>query len=220
MKFIYMAVMGWMGLWGEENQDRSKDVPMEDEVCLSHVNQLPTQELFEGHDPRLKGERLMVILKSKRQLVLFEKGHRYQKDGVTGCWRVALGVGEETGVYPSGPKRVEGDRKTPEGWYRTSDKPTSQYYKAIAIHYPGLMDAEYGLAQGMITQKQVMALKQALEGDEKPKQNSPLGGEILIHGGGSIADWTFGCIAMENEDLDALRDILPPNIKTDVLILP
>ncbi len=53
----------------------------------------------------------------------------------------------------------------------------------------------------------------------KPPQQTLLGGEILIHGGGSATDWTLGCIAMENTDIDALRAGLPPSMKTDVLIL-
>ena len=44
------------------------------------------------------------------------------------------------GFTPAGHKR-EGDGKTPEGLYATSDKPWSQYYAAIAVHYPGIKDA-------------------------------------------------------------------------------
>ena len=60
----------------------------------------------------------------------------------------------------------------------------------------------------------------ALAADQKPPQTTPVGGEILIHGGGNQADWTLGCIALANPDIDALRATLPRSMVTDVLILP
>ena len=47
-----------------------------------------------------------------------------------------------------------------------------------------------------------------------------MGGEILLHGGGGQSDWTLGCIAMDNDQLDILRAELPRDMKTTVLILP
>ena len=216
MHFVYIAILGWVGSWAEANQD----VSMENKSCYRHVSALPNGAFFESDDPRLLAERLVVILKSRRQLVLFEQGVQYQNNGIAGCWQVALGVGAQTGVYVSGHKQKEGDRKTPEGWYRTSDKPTSQFYKAIAIHYPNLDDARAGLARGAITREEFVQIKHRLEDGEKPNQNTSLGGEILIHGGGSASDWTLGCIGMDNHDLDALRSVLPSQMNVDVLILP
>ena len=37
-----------------------------------------------------------------------------------------------------------------------------------------------------------------------PLQNSALGGEIYIHGNGAGSDWTWGCVALENEDIREL----------------
>ena len=41
-----------------------------------------------------------------------------------------------------------------------------------------------------------------------------------MHGGGSGSDWTLGCVAMNNDDIDALREQLPDTMKVDVVVLP
>lgn len=154
--------------------------------------------------------------------MLFTGGAIRRQDrggGAPSCWRVALGI-DRNGEHPSGPKTRRGDSSTPEGWYRTSDKPWSSFYHAIAVHYPNAEDATRGLAAGLVTEHQYEAIVQALERDEKPLQTTRLGGEILIHGGGSHRDWTLGCIAMNDVDIDALRAALPDDMRTDLLILP
>jgi L,D-peptidoglycan transpeptidase YkuD (ErfK/YbiS/YcfS/YnhG family) len=42
---------------------------------------------------------------------------------------------------------------------------------------------------------------QALEARKTPPQNTKLGGDIYIHGNGAGSDWTWGCVALENEDI-------------------
>ena len=132
-----------------------------------------------------------------------------------GCWRVGLATGYETG-----DKLREGDMKTPEGWYRTSDKPTSSHYAAIAVHYPNAEDAQRGLDAGVIDEPSYESILSALDKDEKPAQQTAMGGEILIHGGGGADDWTLGCLGMDNEDIDTLRTHLPEGMRVDLLILP
>jgi lipoprotein-anchoring transpeptidase ErfK/SrfK len=39
--------------------------------------------------------------------------------------------------------------------------------------------------------------------------NTPLGGDIMIHGFGTARDWTWGCVALENANIKALFDLLP-----------
>jgi murein L,D-transpeptidase YafK len=179
--------------------------------CPELVTALPPSSLYEQGDPRLQADGLIVALKASRRLMRFDGGRLV--DGA--CWAMGLAMD-----YPAGPKRVQGDLKTPEGWYRTSDKPWSSYYGAIAIHYPNENDAALGRRSGRITAAQQRDIEAALRAGDKPPQNTPLGGEILIHGGGAETDWTLGCLALENDAIDTLRNSLPRKQVTTVLILP
>ena len=131
------------------------------------------------------------------------------------CWRIGLGTGG-----PRGAKQRQGDLKTPEGWYRTSDKPWSRFAGAIAVHYPNLADARAGHAAGRIDHPTLKSIRDALNKGHKPPQNTALGGEILIHGGGSRVDWTLGCVALDDDDLEVLRSRLPEGQAVDMLIHP
>ena len=161
-------------------------------------------------DARLRERGLIVVQKGARRLQRFDGGQ--QVDGA--CWRVGLGF------TPEGHKLIEGDGRTPEGWYRTSDKPWSQWYAAIAVHYPGAEDAQAAEADGRIDAATRRSIDSALRRGEKPPQTTPLGGEILIHGGSGWSDWTWGCVAMEDAEIDALRATLPARMETNILILP
>ena len=127
------------------------------------------------------------------------------------CWPASFGP-------EPGHKQVEGDRRTPEGWYRTSDKPESQYPGAIAVHYPNQADADLALAAGVIDDATHQAISQALAGGLRPPQHTPLGGDILIHGNGE--PWTLGCVSLSDGDLGALRAVLPSGMAVDLLIVP
>lgn len=186
-------------------------------VCVDSVEGLPLPAQIQASDPRLRTDHLIVIRKEARRIQRFHRGQVATVDtldGAPSCWSIGLGFA------PQGHKYREGDGRTPEGWYRTSDKPWSQYYGAIAVHYPNAQDAEAGRVQQRIDAATAQSMQRALGAGKKPKQDSALGGEILIHGGGSGSDWTLGCIAMNNADLDALRSGMPSGMKTDVLVLP
>lgn len=124
------------------------------------------------------------------------------------------------GFEPSGHKQHEGDGRTPEGWYRTSDKPWSDFANAIAVHYPNDRDAAVALADGRLAAPEHDVVADALARDLVPPQQTALGGEILIHGGGSRRDWTLGCMALEDEDLTGLREALPTDQRVWLLVLP
>lgn len=177
--------------------------------CVAHVSKLPASPLYHATDRRLGARTVVVVLKAKRRLMLFSGGKS------KGCWHVGLGSGTIAGT-----KHREGDLKTPEGWYRTSDKPWSSYYGAIAIHYPNALDAKRGLRAGQITKRTYRRILRALRHHRKPPQHTALGGEVLIHGGGGSSDWTLGCVALDNDHLDDLRAALPKHKRFDVLILP
>lgn len=139
------------------------------------ANPTPRQELpADLHFDRL------VVDKHTRLLTAYAQGEAVRQ------YRIALGWA------PEGHKQVEGDGKTPEGTYFVDGKnPNSRYYKNLGVSYPNAED-----------QTAAAAL------DASP------GGDIKIHGlpAGQehladthwMRDWTAGCIAVSNEEIDEL----------------
>ena len=171
------------------------------EPCDALRADLPADERF--------AHGVVVVDKSDRRIA-FVRG-----DQVVGCWPVGLGGGGDAGT-----KERRGDLRTPEGWYRTSDKPWSRFYGALALAYPNEDDARRGLAAGRITRVQHDAIVAAVRRGSSPPQSTPLGGDILVHGGGSGSDWTLGCVALDDADLDALRALLSPDGRSWIYIRP
>ena len=166
-------------------------------------------------DPRWAAPELLVLDKAGRSLQHFQRGvARRDEAGALACWRVGLGFS------PEGPKEREGDGRTPEGWYRTSDKPDSSFADAILVHYPNADDAARGQAAGRITAATAATLRSAEASARRPDQNTALGGQILLHGGGSSTDWTLGCAALDDDDLRALRAGLPASKRAWLRVLP
>jgi hypothetical protein len=187
--------------------------PLDTSSCLPTVSALPPEV---SSDPRLQGKAVLVVLKEARRVMAFTDGTLARTAaGAPACWRVGLGS-----PYPPGHKVKIGDLRTPEGWYRTSDRPWSAFYHAITIHYPNREDARKGLVDGRINQAQHDAIVAADRAGIEPPSDTRLGGKILFHGGGGTSDWTLGCVALDDADIDTLRSLLPADLRTDVLILP
>lgn len=153
----------------------------------------------------------LVIRKGERRLLLYHSiGGREELDRTL---RIALG-GE-----PTGRKTKQGDGATPEGeYYITHRNRASMYHLSLGLSYPNQSDAANGVVRRLITRKQYESIAQAISKLEKPPQSTALGGDIFIHGGGTTSDWTAGCIAIENQDIEYLFQRLP--LKTRVTILP
>ena len=116
----------------------------------------------------------MVVSKKRREMVLL------RGESVLRTYRIALGR------EPVGPKRQEGDGRTPEGRYvidRRNAK--SKYHLALHISYPDAAD-----------------VARAREAGVDP------GGDIMIHGLKDgvrrDGDWTQGCIAVTDEEMDEI----------------
>jgi murein L,D-transpeptidase YafK len=140
-------------------------------------------------DPRI------VVLKSKRQLILYSAG------SLVRTYKVGLGLN------PVDDKKRQGDRATPEGEFYIFDKNNkSAYYLSLGLSYPNIEDAERGLRDGLISRTQHDAIVKAIKRKATPPQNTALGGDIYIHGNGASSDWTWGCVALENEDMRELFD--------------
>jgi hypothetical protein len=127
----------------------------------------------------------VVVFKHERKLELLSHGR------VTKIYKVALGGA------PVGPKTRQGDHKTPEGVYVLDFRNThSQFYKSIHISYPAESDRAVAAQKGV----------------------SP-GGSVFIHGlpngygaigaAHRLKDWTDGCIAVTNEEIDDIGKAVP-----------
>jgi hypothetical protein len=176
--------------------------------CPLVVRDLPPSPLFALDDRRLTRASLLVVDKGARRLMVFERGV------LAHCFPIGLGFA------PRGHKEREGDGRTPEGWYRTSDKPWSSFEGAIAVHYPNAVDAEDAHRKRRITRRTRDEIAAAQRSKRVPPQRTEMGGAILIHGGGAHRDWTLGCVALDDEDLTTLRGALPSSMRTELLILP
>lgn len=109
------------------------------------------------------------------------------------------------GPHPEGHKQREGDGRTPEGTYHICTRLNqSKFYCFMGLNYPNAGDARHGLDARLITSGQHDGLVDAEQRRNAPSWTTPLGGAIGLHGGGTVRDWTAGCIAFDN---DAIEEI-------------
>lgn len=153
----------------------------------------------------------LLVKKAERKLYVYRVERGQSK--LFKSYTIALGN------HPTGHKKQQGDGATPEGeYYITHRNPQSNYYLSLGLSYPNAPDAAAGLQYGLLTQAQHDAIVTASGQQAKPPQNTRLGGDIFIHGGGTGSDWTRGCVALENEAIKELFELLP--VKTPVKIVP
>ncbi|KOO04728.1 L,D-transpeptidase family protein [Vibrio hepatarius] len=128
--------------------------------------------------PSFANVDLIKVDKSKRRMYLVKENEIIRE------FRVALGK------QPKGHKAQEGDQRTPEGlYYLDFILEDSQYYRSVHITYPNDRDIE-----------------------NARRHNLNPGGNIKIHGlkNGETKsasyiqsfDWTDGCIALSNQEMD------------------
>lgn len=128
-------------------------------------------------------ERGVVLLvdKLRRRVEVYDRGAR------VAVFDAELGSG---GLQA---KLRAGDRATPEGRYKVTEKRNrgaTRYYKALMLDYPNGDDRE--------------RFRSARRRGEIPG-DARIGGLIEIHGrGGQGLDWTDGCVALSDADMDRL----------------
>lgn len=156
--------------------------------------------------PKLENPRL-VVKKSERKLYVFD-GEKLIK-----TYDIVLGF------TPVGDKEKEGDGKTPEGdFYVFVKNDKSKFYLSLGVSYPSIEDAERGLRENLITKEEHDSIVQAIKDKKMPPQNTNLGGAIYIHGGGVIKDWTWGCMALRDEEMKEVFDAV--EVGTSIKIEP
>jgi hypothetical protein len=124
-----------------------------------------------------------------------------------------------------GAKRQRGDHRTPEGEYRiAAPARKSRFHRFLPIDYPSLADAERALAEGRISAAERDAIARAHGEGRLPPQDTALGGHLGFHGEGPRwrgqldLDWTEGCFALADAEIELLARLAPPG--TAVRILP
>jgi murein L,D-transpeptidase YafK len=132
----------------------------------------------------------LVVYKSERKLVAFSKGN------IIKSYRIALGKS------PIGAKHFQGDNKTPEGvYYINGRNGYSIAYKNLGISYPN-------------------------SNDLSNSKGKPTGGDIKIHGLMNtlwfignfhrLSDWTNGCIAVNNFEMDELYNSVKTRTRIEI----
>lgn len=132
----------------------------------------------------------LIVDKSERLMVAYAGGQPVR------AWR-----GLQFGDRPQGHKQFEGDERTPEGRYVIEGRnPGSRYHLSLKVSYPNAADRAFAAAQG----------------------RSP-GGDIFLHGqpnslplGRIPGDWTDGCIALSNAEIEELWRIVPDGTTIEI----
>lgn len=134
----------------------------------------------------------LVVFKKDHTLQLLDHGKLLKK------YKIALGGA------PAGPKERQGDHRTPEGVYVLDRRNEhSHFYRSLHISYPNAEDRARALKEGV----------------------NP-GGGIMVHGlpngfgwigsGHRLRDWTDGCIAVTNEEMDEIWRTVPDGTPIEI----
>jgi murein L,D-transpeptidase YafK len=134
----------------------------------------------------------IVVEKSPRRLSIFRDGKRIK------TYRIALGRN------PVGPKQEEGDMKTPEGVYKIDSRNAqSSFHLSLHVSYPSDEDNKRAATHGVSA-----------------------GSDIMIHGiqngRGWIGafhrwkDWTAGCVALTDEEIEELWHVTPDGTTIEI----
>lgn len=145
-------------------------------------------------ESRRERSTAIVVLKEKNELLLYQSGKVVRRYPV------------ELGRKSLDRKLIEGDGATPEGRYRVVAKKEGAetiYHRALLLDYP--------------TQEDLARLAEAKRRGQVRSDARP-GGLIEIHGeGGRGWDWTRGCVAMTNKDIDDLWTRVGENVRVTIV---
>lgn len=116
--------------------------------------------------------------------------------------------------------RQVGDQTTPLGTFRIAGvRKETRYHRFFALNYPALDDALRAYGDGRISEAELAAIRRAHEQGLEPPSSTPIGGNIGIHGLGAgdpriheDFNWTDGCIALTNDQVDELAQWVRPRM--------
>ncbi len=129
------------------------------------------------------------------------------------------------GSSGAGIKFKRGDNKTPLGVFRVGwINEHSRFKTFIGLDYPNPDYAERALREHRIDALTYERIRAAWSRGHTPPQDTPLGGQIGIHGVGAGdpgihsagINWTSGCIALDNRQIDALRPWVKVGMRVEI----
>ena len=146
------------------------------------------------HYSRKNKSYAIIVDKLARECTLYKDGKAVKIHAV------------ELGANWIGNKIQQGDKSTPEGLYKIIDKKSNgqtRFYKALLLNYPNDED-----------RKRFLQNKK----NGAVEANANIGNLIEIHGnGGKGVDWTDGCIALKDADMDELFNMCPIGTKVAIV---
>jgi hypothetical protein len=153
-------------------------------ILVNYFNEFPKWQRWVNNSiaqSRTNGTYCIIVDKFARECKFYHNGNLLES------------FDADLGKNWIGSKNHQGDYMTPEGIYRVIDKKEngrSRYYKALLINYPNEDDKA--------------RFSQNKKNGSIPSRKR-IGDLVEIHGnGGQGADWTQGCIALANSDMDKL----------------
>lgn len=132
----------------------------------------------------------MLVDKSDRTLILYARGQPVRQYS-----------GLQFGDAPIGHKQFQGDERTPEGVYTIDTRnPNSAFHLSLRVSYPNWADVGFAESRGRLP-----------------------GGDIFLHGqpngmtGGRMpGDWTDGCIAFANAEMEELWQLIADGTRIEI----
>lgn len=136
----------------------------------------------------------VLVRKSERKLYLYANNKKIKS------YNISLGK------QPMGHKQQEGDSRTPEGTYTLDWRnPNSRFYRSIHVSYPTIQQTRTAEEAGISPGGAIMIHGQPNEWEERIRLTF------------DKKDWTEGCIALENQDMlevwDLIKDGTPIKIE-------
>jgi len=156
-----------------------------------------------------------LLVDTKKDTLVVMKGNQQLKTFP----HVALG---SSGV---GVKYRRGDNKTPVGVFRVGwINERSRFKTFIGLDYPNIDYAQRALREHRIDALTYERIRSAWVNGYTPPQDTPLGGQIGIHGVGhgdpeihrAGINWTSGCVALDNQQIAALRPWVKIGMRVEI----
>ena len=189
----------------EANNELKKNDLVKASVLIEHANeklskseelaQQKIENFYKNYPNWMKNAQLAQQLSKKGQLVILVNKME-SKCSLLKSGKAIKVFSAEFGSNWMADKRMKGDKSTPEGVYKITEKKKgikTKYHKALLLNYPNDED---------------FARFELLKKKGTIPRTAQIGGLIEIHGdGGKGIHWTDGCIALQNKEIDQLYDL-------------